>query len=74
MLLDGGLRVAGNVSGLIQARVSLVAALKLGAATITHTLDVERVGELQQPVLMLGKFAEVRGRWSLETLSSLEGS
>ncbi len=47
MFFDCGLRVACHVRDLIQARVSLVAALALGASTITHALHVEGVGEFQ---------------------------
>jgi hypothetical protein len=72
MFFDRSLRVAGQVSYLIEAPVGVVAALKLGPATITQALDVERVSELQQPVLGFRKFPKVRGRRTLETLSSLQ--
>jgi len=73
VLLDRSLRMASNVSDLVQARVSLVAALKLGAPAITQAIDVERVGELKQPVFTLRQGSQVRGRRALETLSSFEG-
>jgi hypothetical protein len=73
MFLNRSLRMARNVGDFIQARVSLVAALKLGSPAITQALDIERVGELQQPVLRLGQRAKVGGRRALEPLSSLEG-
>ena len=47
MFLDRGLRMAGYVRDLIQPRVGIVAALELGSPTLTKTLDVERVSELQ---------------------------
>jgi hypothetical protein len=72
MFLDGSLRIAGHVPDLIGALVSLIAALKLGPATITHALYIERVGELQQPVLRLRQRPKVSGRWPLETLSRFE--
>jgi len=73
MFLDRGLRLARHRINLIQARVSLVAALKLGSPTITQALDIERVSELQQPVLALRQRPKVRGRRTLEPLSSFEG-
>jgi hypothetical protein len=72
MLLNRRLRMARNVRDFIQARVSFIAALKLGAPTITQALYVERVGELQQPVLALRQRPKIGGRRALESLSSLE--
>jgi hypothetical protein len=72
MFLDGGLGVAGNVGDLVQAAIRLVAALPLRAPTITQTLDIERVSELQQPVLELGQRPKICGRRALEPLSSLK--
>ena len=73
MFLNRSLRMARNVGDFIQARVSLVAAFKLGSPTIAQALDVERVGEFQQPVLALRQRPEVGGRRALEPLSSFEG-
>jgi len=73
MFLDRGLRMASNVSDLIQPRVGVVAALKLGAPTITQALHVERVRELQQPILTLRQRPKIRGRRTLKTLSRLQG-
>jgi hypothetical protein len=72
MFLNRGLREAGNVSDLVQAFVGLVAALRLGPATIAQALDVERVSELQQPVLALRKLPKIRGWRALKPLSSFE--
>lgn len=72
MLLDRGLRMAGNVRDLIGARVGIIATLNLGAPALTQALDVERVSELQQSILGRGQRPEVGGRWTLETLGSLE--
>jgi hypothetical protein len=73
VFLDGGLRVAGNVSSLVSSHIFLVAALKLRAPALTHALDVQGVSELQQPVFPLRQSTEIGGRRTLEPLSSLEG-
>jgi len=73
MFLNRGLRLTGHRLDLIEARVSFVAALKLGAPTITQALDIERVGELQQPVLALRQGPKIGGWRALETLSRFEG-
>ena len=72
MFLNRSLRMARNVGHFVQARVSLVAALKLGAPAITQALDIERVGELQQPVFTLRQRPKVGTRWALEAFSRFE--
>jgi len=57
MFFDSCLRVAGNVCNLVESSVIRVAALRLRPAALAHALDVERVGELQQPILPLGQCA-----------------
>jgi hypothetical protein len=72
MFLDSSLRVAGNVRDFVQATVRLVMAFKFRSAAVTQTLDIEGVSELQQPVLELRQRPKIRGRRTLEPLSSLK--
>jgi len=72
MFFHRGLRVTGNVRDLIQARVSVVAALKLRPAAFTQALQIEGIRELQQPILRLRQPPKISGRRPLETLSRLQ--
>jgi hypothetical protein len=72
VFLDSSQRVAGHVRDFIEALVGFVAAFKLRPATITHTLHIEGVSELQQPILELRQRPKIRGRRALEPLSSFQ--
>lgn len=72
VLVHGGLRVAGNVRDLVEARVIVVAALPLRAPAVAQAVKVEGVRELEQPVLALRQGPKVCGRRALETLSRFQ--
>ena len=72
MLLNRGLRITRHIRDLVQTVVRVIAALPLRASTITQALNIERVRELQQPVLALRQRAKVRRRRTLKPLSSLK--